>query len=381
MPKRGENIYKRKDGRWEGRYIKERRNNGKPVYGYIYSKSYGETKRKLIEKKQAITLNSSDRRFRYYSEIWLLNKKHSIKQSSYSKYLNLLNNHILPKFSELKISDIKSADIDAFVKSKMNINNNAIETNGLSIRYIKDMVSIICSVINLADENKRFSYNFDKWATNKISEVEILSRDEQTMLTSHLLKTSNNIDLGILISLYTGIRIGELCALRFSDISFADGMMFIDRTMQRVQNIDNLQCKTQVIITAPKTQKAIREIPIPYFLCEKIKSIAPENKDSFLLSGAEKYFIEPRTMQYRFKSTLKKCNLKSIKFHALRHTFATRCIEGGCDIKCLSEMLGHSSVNITLNRYVHSSLEQKKANMTKMLSILNFTPSQIPSNG
>ena len=105
--------------------------------------------------------------------------------------------------------------------------------------------------------------------------------------------------------------------------------------------------------------------------------VTPENKNSFLLSGVEERYIEPRTIQYRFKSILKSCNLKDIKFHALRHTFATRCIEGGCDIKCLSEMLGHSSVSITLNRYVHSSIEQKKSNITKMLSILNFKPSLI----
>lgn len=377
MPKRGENIYKRKDGRWEGRYIKERKDNGKAIYGYIYSKSYREAKMKLLEKNQEIALKPDDRCFRHYADIWLQNKERSIKQSSYSKYLNLLNNHILPFFSNAKVKDITSNMIDSFIKTKIDIGNICVKTSGLSIRYIKDMVSVVCSIVNLSDENKKFSYCFDKWTTNKVSEVEILSRSEQMHLTSHLLKFTSNINLGILVSLYTGIRIGELCALKFSDISIADEMIFIDRTMQRIQTHNDSQSKTAIVITTPKTQKAIREIPIPYFLCEELKRITPENKNSFLLSGVEERYIEPRTIQYRFKSILKSCNLKDIKFHALRHTFATRCIEGGCDIKCLSEMLGHSSVSTTLNRYVHSSIEQKKSNITKMLSILNFKPSLI----
>lgn len=375
MPKRGENIYKRKDGRWEGRYIKSRNNNGKPIYGYVYSKSYKETKRKLIEKKQSSNTISNDKCFNYYSDIWLLTKKHSIKPSSYSKYANMLNKHILPEFAKYKINEITQKDIDNFVKLKMNIQDSTTEEKSLSLRYIKDIVSIVCSVINSVGKDNKFSYNFDKWTGNKTKDIEILSRDEQMKLTNYLLKYIDNTNLGILLSLYTGIRIGELCALRFSNISFYDEMAYIDKTMQRIQTMDNSLTKTQVIITAPKTQKAVREIPIPHFICKVLKKIAPENKNSFLLSGAENYYIEPRTMQYRFKTIIEKCSLKNIKFHALRHTFATRCIEAGCDIKCLSEMLGHSNVNITLNRYVHSSLEHKKTNITKMLSVLNFTPS------
>lgn len=154
MPKRGENIYKRKDGRWEGRCIKERKDNGKAIYGYIYSKNYREVKMKLLEKKQEIALKPDDKCFRYYADIWLQNKERSIKQSSYSKYLNLLNNHILPFFSNAKVKDITFDMIDSFIKTKIDIGNIYVKTNGLSIRYIKDMVSVVCSIVNLSDENK-----------------------------------------------------------------------------------------------------------------------------------------------------------------------------------------------------------------------------------
>lgn len=172
--------------------------------------------------------------------------------------------------------------------------------------------------------------------------------------------------MGVYLCLFTGIRIGELCALQWKDISFDDNTLKIGRTLQRLQCTDNSSlAKTKIIITEPKSPAASRCIPLPDFLVNTIKPFAGAPQ-SFILSGSSKKVIEPRTMQNHFKKYLVESKVECANFHSLRHTFATRCVEIGFEIKTLSEILGHSSVKITLDRYVHSSMEQKKANMKKL---------------
>lgn len=171
--------------------------------------------------------------------------------------------------------------------------------------------------------------------------------------------------------MYTGIRIGEICALKFEDISLSDKIIHIDKTVQRVQNFNETSPqKTSVIITLPKSPKSIRDIPIPNFIINIIKENFECSPNAFLLSGNTS-FIEPRTLENRFNSILKQCDIENVNFHVLRHTFATHSVEVGFETKSLSEILGHSSVNITLNRYVHTSMQLKQKNMAK----LNFMPS------
>ncbi|MBR1485871.1 MAG: site-specific integrase, partial [Synergistaceae bacterium] len=171
--------------------------------------------------------------------------------------------------------------------------------------------------------------------------------------------------LGILLSLFTGLRIGELCALKWSDFSFADKEFRVQRTMQRLHNLnENSVRKTFIEIDAPKSPCSLRKIPIPGELIKYLKSFYVEG--AFVLSGSKNKFVEPRTMENRFKSVLKKCGVEQINFHALRHSFATRCVELGFDVKSLSEILGHANVNITLNRYVHPSMKLKHVNMNKL---------------
>ena len=181
----------------------------------------------------------------------------------------------------------------------------------------------------------------------------------------------NNIKLGIMISLYAGLRIGELCALKFEDIS--DGIIHVTKTMQRIQKLDNADKKTEVIITQPKSASSIREIPVPDFLNELIlKFYTPK---AYVLTGEAGTYIEPRTMQNKFKSCVEDCGLHGMNFHICRHTYASACIEVGVEIKSLSEILGHSNVNITLNRYVHSSMEMKRRNIEKLQERFIYSPS------
>lgn len=197
-----------------------------------------------------------------------------------------------------------------------------------------------------------------------------MSRTEQQQFMRYLLKDSDLIKLGIVFALYTGVRCGELCALQWSDIDLLEKTVTISKTMQRIQNRNNESGeKTKIIIMPPKSDDSFRTIPIPDFLASMLKEFQPKQRDAFLLTGLTDKYVEPRCMQNRFKKHLSTCGIENMNFHALRHTFATRCIEVGFDIKSLSEILGHADVNTTLSLYVHSSFELKVDNMKKLNSV------------
>ena len=160
--------------------------------------------------------------------------------------------------------------------------------------------------------------------------------------------------------MFTGIRIGELCSLKWSDIDLEKNILTVSKTMQRIKKLDG-NTATKILIDSPKSKSSVRKIPLPEFIADILKKLRG-NSDDYVLTG-KKLYAEPRTMQYRFSAILKKLSLPKVNFHALRHAFATNCIALGFDVKTLSEILGHSSVEITLNRYVHSSMDRKRACM------------------
>lgn len=175
--------------------------------------------------------------------------------------------------------------------------------------------------------------------------------------------------LGILLSLFTGLRIGEICALRWADISLADKTLTVSNTMQRIMSIDNKQQKTEVIIGNPKSDSSFRVVPLTemaFQICTTLRCLSPE---AFILSGTSHKYVEPRVLQYRLKKYSKECGIKDLHFHVLRHTFATRCVEVGFEIKSLSEILGHSSPRVTLERYIHPSIQLKRDNINKLSAI------------
>lgn len=199
----------------------------------------------------------------------------------------------------------------------------------------------------------------------------MLSIEEQKRLTSVLMNDVNRIKFGILLSLYTGIRVGEICALKWDCLDISLGVLSIKKTMQRIRD-PSIQSdkKTKIIITSPKSDCSIRKIPLPSFIVSIAKDLqAPET--SYVLTGSSEKIMEPRTMQNHFKVLLQKSDVRDANYHALRHTFATRCIESGFDVKTLSEILGHSNVAITLNKYVHSSFELKIENMKKLSCLIS----------
>lgn len=377
MPRRGENIYKRKDGRWEGRYIKCHI-NGKALYGYIYAKSYKEVKERL---NQAINLNMSNtteitknvkaKTFYEISTQWLNMKASTIKLSSYTRYSNLLNTYLYPQYKDTLIKDISPASVDAYINILLTVGKK--NKTGLAPKTVQCIISLLKSILNYAYRMNHVSTISTSYISIKQEQKQmpILSIAEQNVLTIYIYAHPTPTNLGILLCLYTGMRIGEICALKWSDILWDEHCVLIEKTLQRLQNKNNNKstAKTSVVITAPKSSCSIRKVPLPDELYNMLQKYQ-QNDDTFILTGTIS-FIEPRTMQNRYKSILKECNIQDINFHSLRHTFATRCIELGFDVKSLSEILGHANVNITLNRYVHPSMEQKQRNMNLLTDLLS----------
>ena len=197
------------------------------------------------------------------------------------------------------------------------------------------------------------------------NKIVIISNREKGRLESYCIKENSLKSIGILISLNTGMRLGELCALKWKNIDLYKKVFYVENTLQRVY--EHEEKKTKILIDKPKTAKSIRYIPMSNKIYKILKSIKKEYKESdFFLSGDSEKYIEPRNYQKYYKNILKKCKMKSYKFHTLRHTFATNCIEVGMDVKSLSEMLGHSNVQITLDKYVHSSYKMQKKYFEKL---------------
>lgn len=376
MARRGENIYKRKDGRWEGRYIKGRNSDAKAIYGYVYSKTYTAVKEKLSAakskcKEYQIT-ESADVALSEFAAGFLENVRNNNKPSTYAKYRNIITKHITPELGSYKLYQIDTKVINAFFYSKLHC-------CGLSPKTVKDILSVIKLII-------KFAGNFGVYCNCKFENIHIksgkctvkgLTTVQSEKIKNFLINNINYVNIGILISFYTGVRIGELCALKFNDISFQANTIHINKTMQRIQNFKGDGKKTDIVISVPKSECSIREIPMPQFIIDLIIKNNLYKKDAYLLTGEIAGFIEPRTLENKFNKIASVCNIENITFHMIRHTFASDCIEAGVDAKSLSEILGHSNVNITLDRYVHSSMHNKKMNMEKLYALRPLSPSAI----
>ena len=239
------------------------------------------------------------------------------------------------------------------------------------MKTVHDVVSVLLQIIKFAERNNyisEFNYDVDLPKLQK-KEMEIMDFADEQKLNNYLKNNLTLKNFGVILAKETGLRIGELCALKWNAFNLAKGTVYIHTTIQRVKNLEtNAKSKTKIIITSPKSQKSVREIPLPDTLISIVKKLYNyENSDTYVLTGTVKY-IEPRTYQKKFKKILEQLKIKDVNFHSLRHLFGTKAVENGFDIKSLSEILGHATVSFTLDRYVHSSFEQKQKNMNKMAS-------------
>lgn len=291
---------------------------------------------------------------------WKKDKRQYVKQSTFSAYELILENHLLPAFARYK--RLTEDDVQAFVLQKLQ--------GGLSRNTVKDMLIVLKMIQRFGVKNGLLDYQEwnIKFPTERVKqEPSVFSIAHQRTLMRHIKKNPTNRNLGILLCLNTGMRIGEVCALKWGDIDLQLGTIRVARTVERIYLIEGNHRHTQLIINTPKTKNSEREIPISYDLLKTIRPLKKDTNDShYLLTNCPKP-TEPRIYRQYFKQLLQQLGLPDMKFHGLRHSFATRCIESLCDYKTVSALLGHASISTTLNLYVHPNLAQKRKCINKML--------------
>lgn len=363
MPRRGENIFKRKDGRWEARYVKEITADNRKKYGSVYANTYTQVKEKrksickLLNEQKSISKIPDNESLGYFIEEWLNFNKIRLKSSTYAKYYHTINNYLLPFFKDIKIKDLDNKMIETFT---YNLLAKGIMGNPLSPKTVKDILILLKTIIKYTETEHNIILNIKFiYPKSQNKEHHVLTKEQFINLNQVLLNDIDECKFGILIAMATGLRIGELCALRWKNIFVNDNYIMVEKTMQRIKNFDKDKPKTIIIIESPKSTTSNRKIPIPENLLSLFQHFQKEN-DSFLLTGQTNKFIEPRLLERKFSKYIKEAGIEKANFHMLRHTFATMCIEEGFEIKCLSEILGHSGSQITLDRYVHSSFTLKK---------------------
>ena len=296
-------------------------------------------------------------------KLWVNDKKMYVKRSTYSAYMLLLENHILPVFGEME--NIEEKDIQNFILEKFNM--------GLNQKSIKDIIIVLKMILKFGFKHKYLEYfdidiKFPIDHQNK--DLEILSITDHKKIINYLQNNFTFKNLGIYICLSTGIRIGEVCGLKWGDIDINQGIMKIRRSVQRIYVIDGDLRHTEIVIDTPKTKNSIRDIPISLELIKIIKPLKKVVNNDFFVLTNDSQPTEPRTYRSYYEKLLKELDIPKLKFHGLRHSFATRCIESKCDYKTVSVILGHSNISTTLNLYVHPNIEQKKKCINQMCRFL-----------
>lgn len=294
------------------------------------------------------------------ADIWKEDKRQYVKQSTMAVYLLSLENHLLPVFgSKMEVTE---EEVQAFALDKLN--------HGLSQKSIKDMLIVLKMVVRFGE--KQGWLNHVEWkvkfpANQPKATLPILTKVHQKKLMDYLKDNFTFPNLGILVCLSTGLRIGEVCALKWSDINMDTGLLHVNRTIERIYIVDSDKPHTEIVINTPKTKNSLREIPLSKELVRIFKSLMKVvNKDYYILTNNTKP-TEPRTYRNYFNKLLMQLDIPRLKFHGLRHSFATRCIESHCDYKTVSVLLGHADISTTLNLYVHPNEEQKRSCIDKMM--------------
>lgn len=297
------------------------------------------------------------------AELWKADKKLYVKKSSYAAYLLLTENHLLPAFGQLH--EVEESDVQRFVLQKLEA--------GLSQKTIKDILIVLKMILKFGAKKKWIQYTaFDiQFPTVRESQaMEVLTRADQKKVMNYIQEHFTFRNLGVYICLSAGMRIGEVCALTWEDIDTNTGVINVRRTIQRIYVIEGGIRRTELILDTPKTKNSIREIPLSKDLLRILKPFKKIVNPSFFVLTNDAKPTEPRTYRSYYKNLMRDLNMPELKFHGLRHSFATRCIESNCDYKTVSVLLGHSNISTTLNLYVHPNMEQKKKAIEQMFKAL-----------
>ncbi|MBQ4333436.1 MAG: site-specific integrase [Clostridia bacterium] len=358
MSRRKDGIYHRKDGYWEARYVKEIDVQGKRKYGSVYARSYQEAKTKRQAKVEQIILyqkpvtSMQSLTVSQLVEEWLFLNKSRIKPSTYQRYYGFYKNHIQNELNRQVVLYCTTATLHAFALGRLQ--------TGLSPQSVNAVLVFLHSCFKYGHKQYSLPLPDIVYLASEKREIQVLSQEEQRKFVQYLQQDIDVYKFGVLLALYTGLRVGELCALHWEDIT--EDCIYVRRTMQR------LACEkgkgTVLFEGTPKTKASVRNIPIPSFLMDHMSYFRKKGCNQEYFLGCEnKRWAEPRVMQYKFKRYLKGAGLKDFRFHSLRHTFATRCIECGCSIKATSCVLGHQKIGTTLDLYTHISMENKRQNL------------------
>ena len=290
---------------------------------------------------------------------WLIYKQNTVKESSYLNYKFKINRYLRPDLGNKTLKEFTKYDMNEYIIKKK-------DQKGITENILKDCVMFLKSILRFLKRKYRIDFDLDFCyrLNGNINEIVVFNEKEKQKLYKYLMKSNKVKTLGILISLYAGLRIGEVCGLKWEDIDFENKMLNVRRTVQRVYLGKN---ESKIIVTTPKSKNSVRKIPLSKVLINKLRPLSNMfSKNDYILTGSLDKCYEPLVYRYTYKVVLKNSNISYRKYHCLRHTFATRCIRVGMDIKSLSEVLGHSNIGITLSTYVHSSYEVKKKYIDKL---------------
>ena len=368
MPRRGMNIYKRKDGRWEGRIKRKGAIEGKRSYRSVYGKTYTEVKARMETVKSEPEPSTVDEKHQEQKtvsdavQVWLKERAPYWKKTTYAAYLHTIQKYILPGLGEVLLESVDGARIERFL-------SEIRKERTLSVRYLRSICGLVLRIMKYMKRKHccRAEIPENPLSPEKQKEKQLPREKSLAVLEQYLTKQAEQGDatcLGVLTAFYTGLRIGEVCALTWRDIDLEESLIYIRQNLQRVKAVDGQKNHTVILVQTPKTDTSCRTIPIPPVLLPLLKK-QKQAPDCYLIKGKKKPWAEPRTLQYRFARILKDCGLERFNFHMLRHAFASYCIAEGFDVKSLSEILGHSSVQITMNLYVHSNMKRKRQLMEK----------------
>ena len=361
MSRRGENIYKRKDGRYEGRYVIGKTPSGRTRFGYVYARQYAEVRALLLQRK-AERLEADRPAYAYrgtladWMEHWMEDELiGSVKESSWQTYRNLLTRHLLPRLGGYALTQLTPKVIHSFV--------DELESTGLAENTIRGVYRLLSSAMRYALDEGVIRKNPCRRIHiqhREHGEQRVLNRLEQEKLRQ---AADGSRDLPALLSLYTGMRLGEICALKWMDIDWERGTITVRRTVQRIagKGAESSSRRTLLMIGTPKSHRSCRIIPVPEFILALLREKLQSCREAEYVFGKASAAADPRTIQRRFSRLAKKLELSGAHFHTLRHTFATRLLELGVDVKTVSALLGHSSARTTLDFYAHSLNEQQRA--------------------
>ena len=375
MARHGENIYKRKDERYEGWYVTGKKSNGTTRFGYVYGMRYTDVKKRLLEKKAEIqqTIHPEaavrgmtvEKWMRSWLETDLLG---GIKASSYLTYQNQMNRHILPCLGRMQMASITPEMVHSFLE--------CLQAKGLGENTVRGIYRLLSAAMRAALDDGIITKNPCRKICVKRGErvqQRVFSREEQKKVEKTL---SQGEDLTALFAMYTGLRLGEICGLRWSDINWENGTATVCRTVQRLKRMDTDKClkcgdaKTYLMIGSPKSPSSCRTIPIPTFLIKRLEIQKKQRSAAQLTTGyifgTGMRAADPRTIQRRFAGVVRRLEIPDAHFHTLRHSYATRLLEMGVDVKTVSQLLGHSSAKTTLDCYAHSLLDQQRSAVAKL---------------